>query len=149
LFRQLQREVVALRDDVRRLKARQYPQHRITSSGGGGSAVIAVCTACSYNDTTHSLSITASRLLSIPYTYSATPPDEDAFVAWAGVDGMIIPDMLVTIEPIVTIPGDTDIQYLARPIFGADRSMLSPPAQECLTEFVEPCAGDAVPNFCT
>ena len=138
-----------MRDDIRRLKAKQYPRRNIIGGGGGGNSIVAVCTACSYNATTHSLSVTASRLLSIPYTFDSEPEDADTFTAWAGVDGMIIPDMLVLLHPIVTIPGDTSVQYLAQPIFGADRTMLSPPAQECLTEFVEPCAGDAVPSYCT
>lgn len=148
LFRQLQRTVADQAVKIRRLEARQYPKKPLLG-GGGGKSVRGVCTACSYDSVTRNLIITASRLLSAPNYYEVTPADDnDVFTALCCPDAWIRTGVHVLLTPIVAPPADPSITWSATPLYACDRTMLNPPAQECLTEFVEPCGPDAVPNLC-
>lgn len=144
--RQLQAKVADQEARIRRLEAKQYPRRKALG-GGGGSSIVAVCTACAYDDVTHSLVITAVRLDSIPYTFD--PDNQETFVAWAGVDPLLITDMICVLIPIAAIPGDTSYKYMALPVIAADRAQLTPPAMECLTEFTDPCSGDVAVDLCS
>lgn len=129
----------------------QKPQRHywFDRSVGGGSCFVGVCVECTYNSTTGSLMARIHKLQSIPYGYDPDPEEAETVLAWAGVNPLIIPDMLVTCWPCATIPDDPDVKYIAMPMPSYERSQINPPAMECLTQFTEPCAGDFNPEICS
>jgi hypothetical protein len=115
---------------------------------GGGAAILAVVTECTYDDDSHSLMVTCSRLLARDYDFDPTPDDADEFMAWGGIDPLIVVDSIVLLFRIVAMPGDPDIEYFALPVLSVERSTLDMPDMTCLTAYTEPCGPQQTTELC-
>lgn len=141
-------EVVLVTSEWQPTETKPIKVYTFDRSVGGGGCTWAVVISCQFDSVAGTLTVTCSRLLSIPYGYDANPPDEDKFVAFAGIEPMIVPDQHVLLFRNSEIPGDTSIRYTAISVLSVDRTQVNPPKMECLTEFSEPCAGDLFPEVC-
>lgn len=146
--RATKRIAAAVRTAERLAKLPRPRNRQLQPSGGGASAVLAVVTACQYDSVSLSLTVTCSRLLATDYDYDPDPADADKFVAWAGLDPLIVVDSIVLLISIIPMPGEPDITWVAVPMLSADRSTLDMPDMACLTAYTEPCAPQQVTEIC-
>lgn len=112
------------------------------------SAVMAVVIACNYDEVSLSLRVTCSRLLATDYDYEPEPEANDTFVAWAGIDPLIVVDHIVCLIPITPMPSEPDIGYFAIPMLSAPRTLIDMPDDACSTEYSEPCAPQQSSELC-
>ncbi len=132
-------------------KLARAPRNRkkdYTAAGGGGAAILAVVTECAYDEVTHSLTVTCSRLLATDYDYEPEPEEGDTFTAWAGIDPLVVVDSIVLLHRIVPMPDERDIVYFAQPVLSVERTTLDMPDMVCLTAYTEPCGPQQVTEVC-
>lgn len=134
---------------VESLKAtEQRLYNRFVTSHSASRIVVAVVIACERDTDSGSVLLTCSRLTGLPYTYDPDPVDADKFIAWGGIDPLIVLDSIVWLQQCVTIPDNPEIGWIALPMLSVNPTTLDMPDMDCLTAYTEPCSTGNSTDLC-